>query len=100
MTNLYVQDLSPGELADHYGAVKAEMAALEKQLKAYGDEMKARGGRFEGERYDATVTTFTQERLDIQAAKAKLSAQFLRAHTHESEVTQIRVTAKQLRVAA
>ena len=88
-------------IVDRIGALKAQIAPLEKQLKKLQDELKARGpGRYEGELYDATVFTSTRDLLDMDAVRAKLSAQFIVAHTRQSVSTTVKVTAKQLAIAA
>lgn len=88
-------------IVDRIGALKAQMAPLEKQLKKLQDELKARGdGRYEGELYDATVFTSQRDKLDFDAVRAKLSRQFLLANTSQTEVVTVKVTAKQLAIAA
>lgn len=88
-------------IVDRIGALKAQIAPLEKQLKKLQDELKARGaGRYEGELYDASVILSTRESLDLVAVRAKLSPQFITAHTSETEVVTLKVTAKQLSIAA
>lgn len=89
------------KLVDRIGALKAQIAPLEKQLKKLQDELKAQGaGRYEGDLYDATVSVSIRETLDMAAARAKLSPQFIAAHTNETEVVTLKVTAKQLPLAA
>lgn len=88
-------------IVDRIGALKASIAPLEKQLKKLQDELKARGaGRYEGELYDASVILSTRESLDMAAVRAKLSHQFITANTRETEVVTLKVTAKQLAIAA
>lgn len=88
-------------IVDQIGILKAAIAPLEKKLKALQDELKGQGpGRYEGEQYDATVSTYSVDRLDLAAVRAKLSPQFIRAHTIESEIVKLSVTAKKLPVAA
>ena len=88
-------------LVDRIGALKAQIAPLEKQLKKLQDELKARGaGRYEGDLYDASVILSTRESLDMDAVRAKLSHQFISASTRETEVVTLKVTAKQLAIAA
>lgn len=88
-------------IVDRIGALKAQIAPLEKQLKKLQDELKARGlGRYEGELYDATVFATSRDKLDMDAVRAKLSSQFLTAHTTQTEVVTVKITAKQLAIAA
>ena len=85
------------ELVDKIGFIKAQMAPFMAQLKALEDTLKANGpGTYRGDFYQAKV--FEQERshLDLAAVREKLSPQFLRAHTTESTVTVLKVTARQL----
>jgi hypothetical protein len=86
---------------DSIGALKAQIAPLEKALKALQDKLKALGdGRYEGSLYDATVYSGTRETLDQDAVRAKLSPQFIVAHTKVTETVTLKVTAKQLSIAA
>jgi len=88
-------------LIDRIGALKAQIAPLEKQLGKLQDELKARGpGRYEGELYDGSVFVSTRDKLDLDAVRAKLSRQFLLANTSQVEVITLKVTAKQLAIAA
>ena len=51
-------------------------------------EIKAQGpGKYEGESHVLTVTVAERSTLDMKAVRAKLSAQFIRAHTNIKEVT-------------
>ena len=90
------RDVIPSTLlVDQIGALKSQIAPLEKQLKKLEAELKARGpGRYEGSLYDSTVSTYIRESLDMDAVRAKLSPQFIRAHTNETEVTKIVTQAK------
>ena len=91
----------PAELAalaaavDEIGLLKAQIAPLEQKLKAAQAKLKQHGdGRYEGTLWAATVSTSERESLDLDAVRAKLSVQFLTAHTKVSEVVIVRVTAK------
>lgn len=89
------------ETVDEIGALKAQIAPLEKKLKAAQERLKAMGdGKYEGMMFDATVFTQVRELLDMTAARAKLSPQFIAAHTTESTSVVCKVTAKQLAIAA
>jgi hypothetical protein len=89
------------EIVDQIGTLKAQIAPLEKQLKDAQNALKALGdGKYEGVLFDATVFTQVRELLDMQAARAKLSPQFIAAHTTESTSVVCKVTAKQLAIAA
>ena len=91
----------PAELAalaaavDEIGLLKAQIAPLEQKLKAAQAKLKEHGdGRYEGTLWAATVSTSERETLDMDAVRAKLTVQFITAHTRVSEVTVVRVTAK------
>jgi hypothetical protein len=79
------------ELADKIGLIKAQLAPLEAQLKADIDKLKAMGAdRYLGNLYEVNIFPVEQNRLDMEAVRAKLSTQFITAHTK----TSISLTAK------
>lgn len=83
------------QIVDRIGALKAEMAPLDRELKQLSENLKARGaGRYEGVLYDGVVSAYSQFRLNMAAAKAKLSAQFVRANTDEIPCVKLEVSAK------
>jgi hypothetical protein len=51
-------------------------------------------GAYEGELFRATVSQFERSTLDMDAVRAKLSPQFIRANTSISEVTTVRVVSR------
>ncbi len=80
---------------DRLGVLKAQMAELaieEKALKAVIIEHGP--GAHEGDIFRATVSTSERETLDMAAVRAKLSPQFITAHTSVTEVTMVRVVAR------
>lgn len=84
-------------LVDQIGALKAQLAPQLAVLKLLEDKLKAEGlGRYLGHQFEANV--FEQERntLDTAACRAKLSPQFVAAHTTTSISTILKVTARQL----
>ena len=86
---------TPAQLVDEIGALRAQLAGPQKTLKALEAQLKAFGtGTYQGVLWDANVSSHTRETLDMDAVRAKLSPQFLTAHTNETEVTTLRVTAK------
>lgn len=99
MTKREVQDL-----VDQIGIIKAQLApqiealkALEDKLKAYAADVPADGTvALEGALFRATVSFYEQDRLDMKAVRAKLSAQFIRAHTTQTPVVKLSVRAKVL----
>jgi hypothetical protein len=86
---------------DALGALKAKIADLEKQAKVFHSQVVALGvGAHEGDIFRATVTVAERDRLDMDAVREKLSAQFMRAHTITTEVTTVRVVARNGKEAA
>lgn len=83
------------QLVDELGHFKAEIAKVAKKAKAIEDQLKAKGaGRYEGDLFDATVSEYQRSSLDQDAVRAKLSPQFLAAHTKTTDVVKIDVRAK------
>ena len=83
------------QTVDALGEIKARIAELtahEKKLKAV--LIEAGLGAHLGLEYDATVSESERETLDMDAVRAKLSPQFIAAHTRTSKVTTVRVVAK------
>ena len=80
---------------DRLGQIKAQIANLETEQKALRDVLVEQGpGAYEGELFRVTVTVSEREVLDMAAVREKLSPQFVRAHTSITEVTTVRVTAR------
>lgn len=89
------------DIVDQIGTLKADIAPLEQKLKKLQNILKDAGdGRYEGSLFDATVFTSLRTSLDMDAVRAKLSPQFIVAHTRETETVTIKITAKQLALAA
>lgn len=82
-------------IVDQLGALKAQIAELKKREDALKKELTDAGvEKLEGELFRVTITKSIRETLDMEAVKAKLSPQFIRAHTRETEYTTIRVSAR------
>lgn len=82
-------------LVDELGALKAQQAALAQREKAIKEILTASGQLdFDGAAYRATISVSQRETLDMQAVRAKLSDQFIRAHTYVTEVISLRVSAR------
>jgi len=80
---------------DALGAIKAQIAALEEREKELRDEVAAMGaGSHEGELFKVTVIMTERETLDMKAVRAKLSPQFITAHTRVTPVTTVKVAAR------
>ena len=88
MTNL-------SKIIDDLGTLKARIADLETQEKALKQALADLGpGSHEGEIFRLNISESTREHLDLEAVRAKLSPQFLRAHTVKKQVRTLRVTAR------
>jgi len=84
-------------IVDRIGLIKAQIAPqleelenLQKQLKDFGP------GVYPGTHFDATVSQHERDSLDMAAVRAKLSPQFITAHTKTSVVTTLKVVARVL----
>lgn len=83
------------ELVDTLGAIKAEIAELTAREKVLKDKLIALGETaIDGELFRATISTSERATLDMDAVRAKLSPQFITAHTNISTVTAVRVVAR------
>lgn len=82
-------------IVDALGSLKAQIAALQDdEAKLKAALIKAGAGVYPGNDYDATVSISERNTLDMEAVRAKLTPQFIRAHTRTTEVTTIRVVAR------
>lgn len=89
------------DLVDKIGIIKATIAPQLDVLKDLEAKLKAQGaGAYEGALFRATVSEYEQNKLDMDAVRAKLSAQFIAAHTTTSQVVKLSVKAKVLAPAA
>lgn len=80
---------------DRLGYLRAQLAALRIEEKALQDVLTEQGpGAYEGELFRATVSQFERSTLDMDAVRAKLSPQFIRANTSIKEVTTVRVVSR------
>lgn len=90
-----MQTLSNVHPVDQLGSLLAEAATLEAQIKAIKADLIASGADVvEGDIYRVSISTSERETLDMAAAKAKLSPQFLKAHTTVKTVTTVRCSAR------
>lgn len=84
-----------GALVDDLGRVKAEMARLAEREKALRDQIVEAGvGAYEGDLFRATVSDVERSILDMDAVRAKLSPQFIRANSSVVCSTTVRVVAR------
>lgn len=92
--------MSPAEIAllvDQIGALRAKIAPYKEQLEELNVKLIAQGeGRYQGARYDAMVSIFDQHRLDMKAARAKLSPQFIAAHTKTIRIEKVQTYARKV----
>ena len=82
---------------DALGTLQVEIAKLEARAKMLKDMLIEAGpGSYEGEKFKVTVTqASTREQLDMKAVRAKLSPQFLTAHTAIVRISpSVRVSAR------
>ncbi len=82
-------------IVDQLGALQAQIATLEAEAKKIKQVLIAKGeGAYEGELFRAVVSASERNTLDMDAVRAKLSPQFIAAHTKTTEVVAVRVNAK------
>lgn len=82
-------------LIDELGNLKAQIADLAKREKKLKEHLVALGdGAYDGYLFRATVSTVERELLDMGAVRAKLSPQFIAAHTNVTQSTMVRVVAR------
>lgn len=80
---------------DRLGIVRAQMAELKREEDALRDVLIEQGpGAYEGDLFRATVSLSERATLDMDAVRAKLTAQFIRAHTKLTPVTTVRVAGR------
>jgi hypothetical protein len=95
MLKTQLQSLTDVNIVDQLGFIKAEIAHLQDQEKAIKEQIIAQGfGSYSGQMFDVTVSPSTRDTLDMEAVRAKLSPQFIRAHTNTTSFTTVRVTAR------
>ena len=82
-------------LVDELGALKAQSASLAQREKAIKEILVGNGSSdFEGNSYRATISVSERDTLDMAAVRAKLSPQFIAAHTKTTEVVVLKVVAR------
>jgi len=85
-------------IVDEYGTLCAHMAALKTKQADLKAQLIATGKTpIEGSLFRVTVSTCIAETLDMEAVRAKLSPQFITAHTIKTERTTVRCTARNAR---
>ena len=82
-------------IADRYAATKAQIEALETELKALRNEIIASGKEtFEGNHVILTVGLSERESLDTKLAREFLTISQLAACTKKTTIETIRIKAK------
>ena len=80
-------------LADQIGDLDCQSKAIETELKAAKDALKARGvEKAFGERFTVCVSETVRWNLDTAAVKAEMGAKWYDAHCKTAPVTTVRVT--------
>ena len=72
-------------------AIEAKIASLNARKKEIHAQLKSYGKNFDVAGHGCTVQvrTHTRKNVDVAALKAKVSRQFLQAHTTEKEITTV-----------
>lgn len=88
--------MSTTNLIDKFGLLSAQIAELELRKKEVRDALiKNLGeGAHEGELFRVSISTSERSTLDMAAVRAKLTPQFIKAHTTVSDVTVVKATAR------
>lgn len=80
---------------DELGQLKAQIAELKKREDELKDILESAGiTKAEGELFRVSITESVRETLDMEAVRAKLSPQFIRAHVIITKYTTVRVSAR------
>ncbi len=80
---------------DELGFLKAQIAELEiKEKNLKGKLAHLAPGSYEGDLYRVSISVSERETLDMDAVRAKLSPQFITAHTNVTEVRTLRVAGR------
>lgn len=79
-------------ICDELGELAAKQAELNKAVKKLKDRIKAEGeGAYEGELFRVVVTDSVSKKLDMDAVRAKLSDQFIRANSFEVHKVDVKI---------
>jgi hypothetical protein len=83
------------KIIDDLGRLKAQIAELqlaEKAMKENLEELEP--GAYEGELFRLSISETIRKTLDMDAVREKLSPQFIAAHTNETPVRTLKVSAR------
>ena len=87
--------MSTTAIVDQLGMVKAQIAELTRTETKLKERLVAIGiGAHDGNIFRATVSASDRETLDMDAVRAKLSPQFISAHTRVTPVITVKVVAR------
>ena len=87
-------------LVDRLGYLKAEQSELNGKIKDVQEKLIRMGvERAEGQLFRVAIFTTVRKVLDMDAVRRKLTPQFLRAHTSETEYTTVKVSARKEKAA-
>jgi hypothetical protein len=91
-----ISTLSIEEKIDALGKLKAKIADLELYEKDLKNALitDIGIGAHDGKTFRCSVSVSTRETLDMEAVRAHLSPQFIRANSKVSESTTVRITAR------
>lgn len=82
-------------LIDDLGVVRAEIADLLRQERFIKRQLDGLGvGTHEGTLFRVAIVDTVKKRLDMKAVRAKLTPQFIRAHTKQHPDRSYRVSAR------
>jgi len=88
-------NIPAGDIADQFGALKAEIADLEAREKLLRDELVRRGApEIDGALFRVTVSESVRWTLNTAAVKAEMGAAWYDAHCRQSMVTTVAVKAR------
>jgi hypothetical protein len=86
-------NMSSGMLADVIGELDCQSKALEAELKAAKDALKARGAdKVDGSRFSVTFSASIRQTLDTAAVKAEMGPTWFDDHSKLAEVATCRVS--------
>lgn len=90
-----VEAIDLKSMVDYLGHLKAQASTIEgieDQLK--GALVESGEPSIDGDLFHATIARFLRDKLDMDAVRAKLTPQFITAHTTQTPVTQVKVSAR------
>jgi len=91
-----ISALTTEEKIDALGKLKAKIADLELYEKDLKNSLITDIGKgaAEGKTFRCTISETARETLDMEAVRAHVSPQFIRANTKVSKSTTVRITAR------